>query len=411
MMIGEIVSLAWKNLWRHRLRTLITVTAMGGSLFLSVTLVNLSRGSYGKMIDQGVRSGSGHIGVYKEGYIEERLPEQSFTVGNLMEKIEQIPRVEMALPHLQFSALAQSAYDARGALLFGLFPSREASLNPYVKGLTKGRFLKDTDGRQAVIGEGLSRELRVPVGKSLVITLKDEAGELRSEKLLVVGLLATGIKEMDNALIMVNLPEVQRISGYFDQVQEISLILQSSSQQKKILPRLASLLAKRKELVAKGWQEAMPNLSDAIKYDAASQQVILLLLVIIVGIGITNTFLMSVLERTREFGTLMAIGTSPLFLRLMVMTEAFFTGLLGLMVGWLSGSIATYYLIVHGFDFSFIMGDGQEFGGVFFEPIIRASWNFPEMIFLSLFLLLVCISAAFYPAWQAGRIDPVKAFQ
>ena len=128
MAVKELLKLAWKNLWRHRIRTFITVLAMAGSLFLAISLVNLAKGSYSKMIDQGVRSGSGHIGIYEKGYVKDRLAEQSFLMGNLAEKISQVPGVKAVLPHLQFSGLAQSAYDSRGALLFGLLPSQEAPI-------------------------------------------------------------------------------------------------------------------------------------------------------------------------------------------------------------------------------------------------------------------------------------------
>ena len=407
----EIVKLAWKNLWRHRIRTFITVLAMAGSLFLAISLVNMAKGSYSKMIDQGVRSGSGHIGVYQKGYVKDRLAEQSFPMDNLLEKIQNISGVKAVLPHLKFSALAQSAYDSRGSLLFGLKASQESSINPYIQKLSEGRFLMDSDKRKAVVGSGLAKELRIAPGKSFIITLQDKAGELQSEKLRVVGILQTGIKELDNSMIMVNLPEAQRISGYIGQVHELSVILHSAFLQGSVFPVIQSLLSRKDNLVALGWQQAMPNLRNAIQYDYTSLRVILLLLVTIVGIGIINTFLMSVLERTREFGTLMAIGTPPSFLRWLVITEASFTGLLGVILGWIGGSVATYYLVTRGLNLAFIMSDGQEFGGVFFDPIIRASWNIPNMISLSIFLFIICIGAALYPAWKAAKIEPVQALK
>ena len=401
--------MAWKNLWRHKIRTILTVLAMAGSLFLAITLVNMSKGSYGKMIDQGVRSGSGHIGIYRQGYLAERLAEQSFPVDDLLEKISSLSEVKVALPHLQFSSLAQSAYESRGALLFGLSPSKEAPNNPYIQKIPQGRFLLDSDKTQAVIGVGLAKELRIKVNKSFVITLQDKKGELRIEKLKVVGFLQTGIKELDNSLVMVNLPEAQNISGYTGQIHELSILLHSAKQQKKVFPLVKAMLSDRPELVAEGWQKAMPNLSNAIQYDYTSLRVILFLLVVIVGIGIINTFLMSVLERTREFGTLMAIGASPGFLGFLVITEASFTGILGIILGWIGGCSATYYLITHGLDLTFLMAEGQEFGGVFFDPIIRATWNISTMVSLSILLFMICLGASLYPAWQAGRIDPVKA--
>ncbi|MEW5803495.1 MAG: FtsX-like permease family protein [bacterium] len=407
----EIMKLAWKNLGRHRIRTTLTVLAVGGSLFLAITFVNMAKGGYSKMIDQGVRAGSGHIGVYRRGYLEDRVAEQNFLAADLPEKVRKLPGVAAVLPHIQLSALAQSAYESRGAFLVGLVPSEEASVNPYIQKLSQGRFLQDADMRKAVIGSILARELKVETGKGFVITVQDKDGELQSEKFRVAGIFHTGIKEIDNSLVMVNLREAQKLSRLTGRVHELSVLLLSASWQESVQSAIRDLLSDRQDLVAEGWHRAMPNLYHAIQYDYVSLQVILLLLVVIVGIGIINTFLMSVLERTREFGTLMAIGTPPAFLRWLVVTEAFLTGIMGITLGWIGGCAATDYLVRYGLDLTSIISKGQEFGGVFFDPVIRASWNFSTMAFLSLFLLLVCIGASLYPAWQAGTVNPVEALK
>ena len=411
MFFKEIWTLAWKNLGRNMIRTFITVLAVGGSLFFAIILINETTGSYRKMIDQGVRSGSGHIGIYQKGFLEDRLMGQSFVIGDLLEEIQKIAGVKEILPHLQFSTLAQSAYASREALLMGVLPAREAQINPYVQKISAGRFLRYEDNTQAVIGSELARELKVDVGNSFIMKVQGKNGVLQSERFHVVGIIKSGIKNVDNYLVMAHLSQVQKITQFVGEAHELSVLLQSASLVESAYSAIKPLISKRPNLEAVSWKEAMPKISNAIRLSYTYFRLIIFFLVVIVGVGIINTFLMSVLERSREFGILMSIGTPPGFLIWLVITEAFFNGIMGVMVGLILGSAGTYYLIVHGLDLSIVLKDGREYGGVFFDSLIRADWNIPSMIFLSIFFILICIGASLYPAWKAGRVNPIEVLR
>ena len=411
MVFKEILTLAWKNLGRNMIRTFITVLAVGGSLFFAIILINETTGSYRKMIDQGVRSGSGHIGIYRKGFLEDRLMGQSFLIGDLLEEIQKIAGVKEILPHLQFSSLAQSAYASREALLMGVLPAREAQINPYVQKLSAGRFLRDEDNTQAVIGSELARELKVDVGNSFIMKVQGKDGVVHSERFHVVGIIKSGIKNVDNYLVMAHLSQVQKITQFVGEAHELSVLLQSASLVESAYSAINPLISKRPNLEAVSWEKAMPKISNAIRLSYTYFRLIIFFLVVIVGVGIINTFLMSVLERSREFGILMSIGTPPGFLIWLVITEAFLNGIMGVMVGLILGSAGTYFLIVHGLDLSIVLKDGREYGGVFFDSLIRADWNIPSMIFLSIFFILICIGASLYPAWKAGRVNPIEVLR
>jgi len=159
------------------------------------------------------------------------------------------------------------------------------------------------------------------------------------------------------------------------------------------------------------WEQAMPNLSNAIRLDYSSQKFIFVILLLIVTIGVINTLLMSVMERFREFGVILAVGASPMRLRLLVYIEALLLGLVSMVVGSVLGSLLTWYLWAKGVDLRDFMTESLEFGGVVFDPVLRATWDLPYMLQMAFFMLLLALAAAVYPARKAGRIMPAEALR
>jgi len=159
------------------------------------------------------------------------------------------------------------------------------------------------------------------------------------------------------------------------------------------------------------WDEAMANLANAIKLDYASQKFIFLIILMIVTIGVVNTLLMAVMERTREFGTIMAVGARPSVLHRIMFLEAFMLGGLGLVLGTIFGSLSTWYLVEKGIDLRRWIDSELEFGGVVFEPIMRAHGDPLWMLQIGLYVIFLCLLASLYPAYRAGRIVPAVAMR
>ena len=155
----------------------------------------------------------------------------------------------------------------------------------------------------------------------------------------------------------------------------------------------------------------MPNLANAIKLDYASQKFIFVIILLIVTIGVVNTLLMSVMERMREFGVILALGSTPMVLRGMILLEALLLGLLAALLGSLFGSLATWYLVTVGINLETFMPETLEFGGVVFEPVLRATWDIAWMARIALYVVGLTLLAALYPAIKAGRITPVEGMR
>jgi ABC-type lipoprotein release transport system permease subunit len=405
------LSYAWRSLWRNRRRTLITLTAIALSIMLVQAFHNLSVGVYAQMIDDGVRAGSGHLAVYRNGYLDGREETVSFAPENLTERLRAVPGVKAALPRLYLPALAQSSHDSRGILLVGVEPAAEHAVNPFLKELPEDGMPRDSGGRDAVIGKRLLGDLRLDIGRKLVVTAQHRDGTLHSELLRVRDVVATGIADVDGSLLMVGIERAALLAGMPGEIHELAIVLDHADDERRVLPALTALAGSRPELAVVSWEEAMPNLANAIKLDYASQKFIFVIILLIVTIGVVNTLLMSVMERLREFGVVLALGSSPNRLRSLVLLEALLLGLVAAAIGCVLGALLTWYLVEVGIDLQSFIPETLEFGGVVFDPVLRAAWDLAWMARIALYVVGLTLLAALYPAIKAGRITPVEAMR
>jgi ABC-type lipoprotein release transport system permease subunit len=403
--------LAWKNLWRNRRRTLITLAAMAFSVMLVQAFHNLSFGVYARMIDSGVRAGSGHIAVYRGDYAASRDEKLSFAPADLPGEISRLHGVAAVLPRVYLPGLAQSSRESRGILLTGIDPATELAVNPFLKNLPRGDIVRPEHPEDAVIGSRLVQELKIEKGGKFVVTVQSRSGELVSELFRVRAVVRTGIREVDGSLIMVGRERAAAMGGIPGEVHELAVVLRRPGDDRTVFPAIAGLLVNHAGLQAVPWEKAMPNLANAIRLDYSSQKFIFVIILLIVTIGVVNTLLMAVMERIREFGVVLALGATPGRLRLMVLAEAATLGLAALALGTLLGSLATWYLVAHGIDLRAFLPEGIEFGGVVFDPVLRATWDIAWMAKIALYVVCLSLLASLYPAIKAGRIQPAEAMR
>ncbi|PLX87223.1 MAG: ABC transporter permease [Desulfuromonas sp.] len=403
--------LAWRNIWRNRRRTLITLIAISVSLMLVQAFHNLSFGVYAQMVDSGVRSGSGHIAVYRGDYVSSRDDRLFWDKEDLDHKISALPGVRATLPRVYLPGLAQSSRESRGILLTGIDPARENDINPLLKNIAAPEVIRTLDGRDALIGSRLLTELKLNIGNKFVVTSRGENGTLTNELFRIRGVVSSGIRAVDSSLVMVGRQRAAAMAAHPNAIHELAIILDHPDLEDQLTTEIAALIPPGAGLNVVSWEVAMENLSNAIKLDYASQKFIFLIIVLIVTIGVINTLLMSVMERIREFGVILAVGASPAKLRIMVMSEAFLIGLIAMLFGNILGTLVTWYLVDVGIDLRDFVPETMEFGGVVFDPVMRAGWDLVYMGKMSIYVLILAVIAALYPANKAARTAPATAMR
>ncbi|MFC1692606.1 ABC transporter permease [Candidatus Latescibacterota bacterium] len=404
--------LGWRNLWRNRRRTIIELASIGGSVFLGVAWNNIAVGTYDKMIDDGVRMGSGHIGIYHYEYLELRKTEQTFEIGNLVSELESDPDVSGVYPRLHVPGLVRSSRDSRASGLMGIDFEREKSTNPLLalKRIIDGELPTKDNERGSLMGETLARELGLEVGKKFVVMVQSKDGEIASSLLRVTGILRSNIREIDAGVVFINRKKLGEIIGSRDVAHEIAVMLHSHKLIHRALPRVRAVIEQSPNAEAYRWKEAMPELSSTVQMDHAGLQVMVIILYIIVGIGTINTLLMSVMERTREFGVVRAIGVNKAGIRKMVLSEAVVLACAGVFIGMVLGILTGFYTASKGINLSSLIEE-QGVGGTLFEPIMYSGWDMTGMFLLGGGMIFIAILASLYPAHHVMKIQPSDAMR
>jgi ABC-type lipoprotein release transport system permease subunit len=410
--VRELLLMAWRNVWRSRRRTLITLAAGSLGLMFSQAYLNWANGIYAQMIDEGVRSASGHVSLYRQGYRASREAALSFPLDGLPERLAAIPGVETALPRLYLPGLAQAARGSRGVTLVGVDPGREWRVNPFARGLAGGKLIDGTSDRECLVGKELVESLKLKLGGKLVVMAQRKDGEIQGELLRVAGILDTGMSEIDGRTIYTTLGFAGRLAGREGEAHELAVILGNQRSIPAVLPRAAALLPPGGGLEAVDWQTAMPEMAGHIRVDTFSLKLIVGFIFLIVGIGMVNTQLMSVLERSREFGVMLALGVPTLFLVGMVLAEGLLMGLTAAAAGTLLGSGVTAWLVERGVDVTAIFGtDRLEVTGTVFSGVMKGVWSPASMAWTAVVVMLLYPLASIYPAWKVTRLRPVETMR
>ncbi|NOQ18625.1 MAG: FtsX-like permease family protein [Desulfobacterales bacterium] len=402
--------MAWRNIWRNPRRTILTVCAITFASVLLVFMLSFQFGSYETMINTSVKISTGHLQIQAEKYQEKKnirfvIPDPQ-TIADIVAKI---PEVEAYTFRGQAFSLISSEDRTYGVVVTGINPQREAKVSRLKKLVRDGNFLSANDVNQAVVGRLLAKNLRVTIGDELTVLGQGRDGSIAATVVQVKGIFSSGIDEFDRSAIQIPLSTFQDVFSMDDAVHEVVVIAKSLSDVSKIKSKIQADLVglnSRKSLKTLDWQDLMPGLRQAIEMDLVSGLIFYGLLIIVVAFSILNTFLMAIFERTKEFGVMMAIGTTPRRLTKVLLVESMAMTLIGIIAGILLGIVDTYYFQVHGIDFSGGSELLSQFG--------ITGRMYPKLSLLSVsigpfMVLFFTFFAALYPALKIRSLRPVDA--
>ena len=402
--------MAWRNIWRNPRRTILTVCAITFATVLLVFMLSFQFGSYETMINTSVKISTGHLQVQAEKYQEKKsiryvIPDPRA----IADIVDQIPEVAAYTFRAQAFALISSKDRTYGVVVTGIDPQKEATVSRIKKLVYAGNFLTADDANQALVGNLLAKNLRASIGDELTLLGQGRDGSIGATVVQVKGIFRSGIDEFDRSAMQIPLSTFQDIFSMEGAVHEVVVIAKSLSDVSRIKTQLKAALAvlnNGKALKILDWQELMPGLRQAIEMDLVSGLIFYGLLIIVVAFSILNTFLMAIFERTKEFGVMMAVGTTPRRLTKILLIESISMTLIGIITGICIGIGITYYFQIHGIDFSGGSELLSQFG--------ITGRMYPKLSMLSVsigpfMVLFFTLFAALYPALKVRRLRPVEA--
>jgi ABC-type lipoprotein release transport system permease subunit len=405
--------MAWRNLWRHRRRTLLTLSSIAFGVMLAVIFTGLGDSNWSEMIQLAARLGGGHVTLQHPEYLE--TPTLSRTVRNV-EQLREValrdPDVERVVTRITGNLMLATASQNYGAGFIAFDPGDEdESTLSLIEALTEGEIFPSTRDGGIILGKRLAENLDAGLGRKVVYTLTDKTGEIVQEAARVSGIVSTGAPSVDGGLCLLPIDSLREALGYEPgEAVQVGIFLGDHRRADAVADRLEAVFGT--QVAALPWHQLQPELSGFITMKVAGARFMEAIIMVLVAAGIFNTLFVSVMERVREFGIMLAIGFSPARLFSLVMCESLWLALAGLL---LAGAITAgpyYYMATVGIDLSGMMGSGSsEIAGVAVSSVMYVDIFLENLVMITGAALLATLLSGLYPAWNAGRVVPVESIR
>lgn len=404
------MKMAVRNIGRNRVRTVLTMSAIGFAALILVFMLSFQLGSYEAMVNSSVKIHTGHFQIQAAEYNDNKNMRYVIEAPDVcLETIKTINAVAAYTVRSNGFSLISSDTRTRGGLVTGIDPAGEALVSNLETLVRKGSYLDSDDMNQALVGALLARHLKVDIGDELTLLGQGRDGSIAAGVVEIKGIFSSGLDEFDRQTIQIPIHYFNDIFFMQGAVHKIVCTAGSLYQVDRIKQQLLPVLNKNNKtckVVVLDWKQLMPGLVQGIKLDMASAFIFYIILVLVVALSIMNTFMMAILERTKEFGIMLALGVQPKRLLKLVLLESGFLTLAGVVIGTAAGTAVTLWFQSHGIRLEGASEILKEYG--------MSGSVYPRLSWISAFAgpLAVCIitlTAAFFSALKIFKLKPAKA--
>ena len=409
-----IWKLAWRNLWRHRARTLIMGSAVAFLYGLTLVGIGINDDAHRRMLEEATATAGGDVLIHGAGYWTTRASDRVIRRGaEILERVADGEGVRRVIPRVLIQGLVSTSAGSSVAFLQSIGPASESAARDPAEDLVAGSFLEDGRTDPLVLGSGLVDRLELELGDRVVLTASDPEGELVRALFHLSGVIETGVRELDETLGYTTIDAARRAVGMSGMLSQVGILTEEGLDPDVLAARIVTALGPAAEsLEVLTWREAVPEMVGFVELDDAFGLIFMLVLLVVVLFSITNTFLMAVMERVRELGLLHALGLRGLGIsRLLLVETLFLTGLAmaaGFAVGF-AGHLAVSHwgISVAGYGLEEIEISGVDLSDlVFYSTVNPTKW-----LFATLLVAGATVASAIYPAWRASRLAPAEAMR
>jgi len=368
--------------------------------------MSISMGMVEQMTRSTIETRVSHIHIFEKGFYADKETAKTIPAGNrILGDIRQMPEVLSAVGRVKITAMASSAHAARGVVVNGIVPEEEPGVTKIHEMITQGVYFGAEKRNTAVIGEKLAEELEVELGDKIVLTAQALDADIAAGAFRIAGLYKTPSSVFDGATVFVRRDDIAKILGLGDGIHEIAIIVEDPGTVSELAGRLRGRYV---DLDVMAWGDLAPELE--YTNAAMSQMLYIYMMVILLALafGIVNTMLMSVLERVRELGVLIAVGMNHRRIFAMVVIETILLSVSGGVAGMALGAASIALLGRVGINLAVVSRALASFG---VSEILYPRMPLVQYPRLAILVVGVALLSAIYPAIRAVRVDPVTAIR
>lgn len=423
-----LLFIAWRNIWRNPVRSLLTISALAGGLVMVILYASFLEGMTRQMVQYATEISTGDLQVHRQGYIDDQDLYATLPWSYLSRIEHDIPGIHVA-PRLYAAGLASTQETSNGVLIKAVDPQREAQVTEMLSHARSGKVdlgpappsAEGLPRDNVVVGAQLAKNMHLLPGSELVLVTQAADGSIGNALYRVAAVLKPMEPDFDRMGVLMSIRAYRQLMSLDSGFHELAIRLDDLNTIDAMKARLQDELKKlvREQPldpyggapVVRTWRQLRPSVSGMLELSNTFLLIVGFIVVGLASLGMLNTMLMAVHERTHEFGILLSIGMKRRWLLLMVLCESFFLALVSALVGSVLGVLLAGYFERHGIDFSASMPDGYDWGGIIFEPVMTAYLKPIHVLDASLLMIVVTLAASLVPSWRTVRLKPAEVLR
>lgn len=421
--------IAWRNLWRNRIRSILTISALAGGLALMIVYTTLIQGMSKQMINFATNISIGHLQIHRQSYIDDQDVYATMS-WDLLSYLEKKREYKFA-PRLYGAGLGAAGNLSTGIMLKAIDPEKEQQVTTILNHVRMGKadlgLIQDANSSDpalviygVVIGAQLAKNLKISPGDELIIITQAIDGSIGNGLFRVSGILKHIEPNFDRTGVLMSIPALQSLMYLENGFHELAVSINENDnlvERKQSLQEIVSQWSKDNEItkykngdpiVVRSWRDIVSSIADMLDINESIVYVIGGIMIGLASLGMMNTMLMAIYERTHEFGILLSIGMGRFWLLFMVLLESFFLSLVSAVVGSLLGIGYSLYLERYGIDLSGSLPDGVDIGGILWEPVWLGSFTPGSVLVGIIIMISIAMLASLIPSWRTVRLKPAE---
>lgn len=400
------IRLAWRNIWRNKRRSLITIASVMFAVILATIMKSMISGVWGKMVKDVVSFSSGYIQIHKNGYWEEQSIDNAFKDDKKWTRIlDNNPEIESWCTRLESFSLASSGDKTKVVIINGIDPKKEDKTTKLAAKIALGTYLKEND-KAVMIAEGLANQLKLSVNDTLILLGQGYHGNMAAGKYPVKAIVHIGVVELNQTMVWMPLEACRNYYSAENMLTSISVMLKNNKAMNAVRNDLRTLpLASGYEIM--NWKEMLPELDQMVEGDSAAHFLAIYVLYFVISFGIFGTLVMMINERMHEFGILLAIGMKKQLMGIVTLTEVIMMAMIGALLGTVVAFPVLLYFYKNPIRFTGELAKVYEGFGM--EAILPPSLE-PQIFLSQAYTVLgIIMLVSVYPMYKIRQLKIIQA--